>query len=256
MRQALNNCILAAGILCLSYYLGMGLAVSFRQSMLWLWPLAALVCFVRYGLVRWSLITGQPVPLPGWLITLWRCALIAGFSFFFFVESFVVSGSFKKAPSDLPCIIVLGAKVNVTTPSGALDQRIRAAAAYLEANPGTLCIASGGQGEDEGISEAQCIYENLVELGIDPGRILMEDKSTSTVENIQNSLPLLPEGTVDIGLVTSDFHVFRALCSARNVADLNYYGIPARSTPWGYVHYALREFCAIVVSTLEGNLTF
>ena len=256
MRQTLNNCILAVGILCLSYYLGMGFAVNFRQSMLWLWPLAALVCFVRYALVRHSIVTGLPVPLPGWFITLWRCALIAGFSFFFFVEAFVVSGSFRKAPEELPCIIVLGAKVNVTTPSGALDQRIRAAAAYLEANPDTLCIASGGQGEDEGISEAQCIHENLVELGIEPERILLEDKSTNTVENIEYSLPLLPDGVTDIGIVTSDFHVFRALCSARDVAALNYYGIPARSTPWGYVHYAVREFCAIVVSTLEGNLTF
>lgn len=256
MRQTLNNVILAVGLLCLSYYLGMGLAVSFRQSMLWLWPLAALVCFVRFALVQHSIATGLPVPLPRWFITLWRCALVAGFSFFFFVEGFVVSGSFRRAPEDLPCIIVLGAKVNVTTPSGALDQRIRAAAAYLEQNPATLCIASGGQGEDEGISEARCIYENLVALGIDPGRILLEDKSTSTVENIQNSLPLLPEGTTDIGIVTSDFHVFRALASARNVAGLNYHGIPSRSTPWGYVHYAVREFCAIVVSTLEGNLSF
>ena len=125
MRQTLNNIILAVGILCLSYYLGMGLAVNFRQSMLWLWPLAALVCFVRYALVRWSIVTGLPVPLPGWFITLWRCALVVGFSFFFFVESFVVSGSFKKAPDDLPCIIVLGAKVNVTTPSGASSNWMR-----------------------------------------------------------------------------------------------------------------------------------
>lgn len=256
MRQILNNCILGVGLVCLFYYLGMGLAVNFRQSMLWLWPLAALVCFVRYALVRHSIVTGLPVPLPGWFITLWRCALIAGFSLFFFVEAFVVSGSFKKAPADLPCIIVLGAKVNVTTPSGALDQRIHAAAAYLEENPDTLCIASGGQGEDEGISEAQCIYDNLVALGIEPERILLEDKSTSTVENIQNSLPLLPDGTRDIGIVTSDFHVFRALASARDVDLRNYYGIPARSTPWGYVHYAVREFCATVVSTLEGDLTF
>ena len=256
MRQALNNCILAVGLVCLFYYLGMGFAVNFRQSMLWLWPLAALVCFIRFALVQRSIATGLPVPLPGWFIAAWRCFLIAGFSFFFFVEAFVVSGSFKKPPEKLPCIIVLGAKVNVTTPSGALDQRIHAAAAYLAENPDTLCIASGGQGEDEGISEAQCIYDNLVALGVDPARILMEDKSTSTVENIRNSLPLLPEGVTDIGIVTSDFHVFRSLASARDVADFHYHGIPARSTPWGYVHYAVREFCAIVVSTLEGNLTF
>lgn len=81
------------------------------------------------------------------------------------------------------------------------------------ANPDTVCIASGGQGDDEGISEAECIRRYLINYGIDPERVLLEDKSTSTLTNIENSLKLLPEGAENIGIVTNDFHIFRALAT-------------------------------------------
>lgn len=254
-RKIINDLILLLGVFCFVYYLGMGIFVRFGQSMLWLWPLVGTVCLVRYFLVRRSIRTGERVPLPRWFIVLWRVCLAAGFAFFFFVEYFVCAGAFEQAPAELDCVIVLGAKVNATAPSGALRQRIDAAAGYLEANPDTLCIASGGQGDDEGISEAQCIRDNLMALGIDGARIVLEDRSVDTYTNLQNSIPLLPEGTRTVGIVTSDFHVFRSLRTAAFQGwDYEFYGIPARSSRSGFLHYAVREFCAIVVSTLEGNL--
>ena len=253
-RKIINDLILLLGVFCFVYYLGMGIFVRFGQSMLWLWPLGGTVCLVRYFLVRRSIRTGERVPLPRWFIVLWRVCLAAGFAFFFFVEYFVCAGAFEQAPAELDCVIVLGAKVNATAPSGALRQRIDAAAGYLEANPDTLCIASGGQGDDEGISEAQCIRDNLMALGIDGARIVLEDRSVDTYTNLQNSIPLLPEGTRTVGIVTSDFHVFRSLRTAAFQGwDYEFYGIPARSSRSGFLHYAVREFCAIVVSTLEGN---
>ena len=254
-RKIINDLILLLGVFCFVYYLGMGIFVRFGQSMLWLWPLGGTVCLVRYFLVRRSIRTGERVPLPRWFIVLWRVCLAAGFAFFFFVEYFVCAGAFEQAPAELDYVIVLGAKVNATAPSGALRQRIDAAAGYLEANPDTLCIASGGQGDDEGISEAQCIRDNLMALGIDGARIVLEDRSVDTYTNLQNSIPLLPEGTRTVGIVTSDFHVFRSLRTAAFQGwDYEFYGIPARSSRSGFLHYAVREFCAIVVSTLEGNL--
>ena len=254
-RKIINDLILLLGVFCFVYYLGMGIFVRFGQSMLWLWPLGGTVCLVRYFLVRRSIRTGERVPLPRWFIVLWRVCLAAGFAFFFFVEYFVCAGAVEQAPAELDCVIVLGAKVNATAPSGALRQRIDAAAGYLEANPDTLCIASGGQGDDEGISEAQCIRDNLMALGIDGARIVLEDRSVDTYTNLQNSIPLLPEGTRTVGIVTSDFHVFRSLRTAAFQGwDYEFYGIPARSSRSGFLHYAVREVCAIVVSTLEGNL--
>lgn len=253
--RVINTLILIFGILCLLYYFGMGFAVRFGQSLLFLWLLAGLACIARFVIFDRSIRTGKPLPFSDRLLKIVHICIAVGLAVFVFAECFICSGAFVKPEAGLDCIIVLGAKVNGTEPSGALAQRIDAAAEYLMANPDTVCIASGGQGDDEGISEAQCIRDNLMALGIDGARIVLEDRSVDTYTNLQNSIPLLPEGTRTVGIVTSDFHVFRSLRTAAFQGwDYEFYGIPARSSRSGFLHYAVREFCAIVVSTLEGNL--
>ena len=171
-----------------------------------------------------------------------------------------VSGIFRRVPEaseGLDAIIVLGARVDENGPSGSLRQRINAARVYLEENPDTVCIASGGQGEDEPMSEAECIRDHLVAGGIDADRILLEDRSTSTEENMRYSLPMLrsPETDVEsVGIVTNDFHVFRALCLARKNGGFTFYGVPARSTVFGFIHYAMREFFTLSVSLVRGYI--
>ncbi len=238
------------------YYIGMGLAVRFGQSLLWLWPFMSLVFALRYFLVRKYSLQGKPFPLKkGWLFLL-HAMILAALLVFSFVESFVVSHSFEKSPPQLDAVIVLGAKVNGTAPSGALKERIDTAAEYLHSNPDTLCIASGGQGEDEGISEAECIFRGLTAQGIDPSRIVLEDASENTAANLTNSFRLLPEGTRTVGILTNDFHVFRALAMAHHQSDAyEFSGISARSSSFGYVHYAMREFFSLGVAILRGNLT-
>ena len=118
-------------------------------------------------------------------------------------------------------------------------------------------IASGGQGEDEPMSEAECIRDHLVAGGIDADRILLEDRSTSTEENMRYSLPMLRSLETDvesIGIVTNDFHVFRALCLARKNGGFTFYGVPARSTVFGFIHYAMREFFTLSVSLVRGYI--
>ena len=249
-----NTFILCLGIFCWVFYLGLGLAVTFRQSMLWLWPLAGSVCILRWWLVRRAILTGVPVAIPRTVLLLWRICLGTGLSLFFFTAILIAVGSFSRPEPKLDCVIVLGAKVNGTAPSGALHQRIHAAAAYLRDNPDTLCIASGGQGTDEGISEAECIRRGLVSLGIEDGRILLEEQSTDTQTNMKNSFALLPPGTESVGIVTSDFHVFRAKLLAETIGGYRFSGIPARSSAAGYLHYTVREFCALVVTILEGDI--
>ncbi len=254
IRKIKNDLILAIGILCILYYLAMGFAVRFGQSLLWLWPLVGAVCILHYFIVRRSIITGDPVPMPKWCITIWRAALAVGFTLFVAIQAAIFITASKTPPAGLDAIIVLGAKVNGTQPSGALNERIVSACRYLEANPGTLCIASGGQGEDEGISEAECIRRGLIQRGISESRICTEDASTDTSTNFINSFLLLPEGVKKIGVVTNDFHVFRALWTARELSDLQFFGISARSSSGGYIHYCVREFCAIIVGVLLGEL--
>jgi uncharacterized SAM-binding protein YcdF (DUF218 family) len=120
-----------------------------------------------------------------------------------------------KAQTDKPenpdAVIVLGCKVNGNTPSRMLKRRLDSAVIYLNENEDVVCIVSGGKGEDEKISEAQAMKEYLVDKGIDEGRILTEDKSVNTLENIKNSVALLGgNGSGEIAIITDGFHQYRA----------------------------------------------
>ena len=146
-------------------------------------------------------------------------------------------------------IVVLGAKVNGTAPSDNLQCRIDAAHAYLTAHTETVAILSGGQGSDETISEAQCMYNALTEQGIDPARLWLEEKATSTWENIAFSLNLIQEKTGQrpetIGLVTSEFHLYRAGLFAVD-CGVDMVGIPGKTADrWEYIYYFLREIAGV-----------
>jgi uncharacterized SAM-binding protein YcdF (DUF218 family) len=251
-----NRLYLWFGLLCILFYLVCGITVRFGQSLLFAWPLLGAFCIGRWWLWKRAWAKGEKHPFPNWLLTVIRIVLIACIAFFAFVEYFVLSAAFSRPEPELDAIIVLGARVNEDGPSGSLNERIQAAAEYLRANPDAIAVASGGQGDDEPMSEAQCIRDHLVALGVDPERILVEDTSTSTLENLSNSFALLRGRAVRVGLVTNDFHIFRALCVGRKLGGFELSPVPARSRVSGFVHYAMREFFAICVSYLQGDLAF
>ena len=120
--------------------------------------------------------------------------------------------TYSKNDSDIPGgtpAVLLGCRVEGEKPGRMLSQRINAAYDYLTEYPVAVCVLSGGQGRDEKIPEAQAMYNTLTEKGISPDRLIIEDKSTDTKENIANSKALL--GDVDeIVIITTDFHQFRA----------------------------------------------
>ena len=96
-----------------------------------------------------------------------------------------------KARENLDYIIVLGAHVDGTRMTLALLERTRRALLYLEENPGTRAVLSGGMGDGERISEAEAMYRYLTEHGIDGGRLIREERSTNTKENLDYSLELI-----------------------------------------------------------------
>ncbi len=141
-------------------------------------------------------------------------------------------------------LIVLGAGVRGTIPSLALASRINAAGAYLKNNENTVVIASGGKGPGEEISEAEAIKRELVKQGISESRIIMEDRSTDTYENIEFSKELIPGDASEGLVVTNKFHLYRALSIAHD-HNLEVKGIPAE-TPWKAVLKSYtREYLAI-----------
>ena len=78
---------------------------------------------------------------------------------------------------NLDYIIVLGAHVDGTRMTLALLERARRALLYLEENPGTKAVLSGGKGDGENISEAEAMYRYLTGHGIDGDRLIREEES-------------------------------------------------------------------------------
>lgn len=149
-----------------------------------------------------------------------------------------------EVPQNTDYIIVLGARVKGTVPSLAFASRIKAAASYLKQNENTIAIASGGKGPGEEISEAESIKRELIKLGISESRILLEDRSTDTYENISFSKRLIPENAQTGLIVTNTFHIYRAVSIARD-QGLDVKGLPAKTPLSALVKSYTREYLAI-----------
>lgn len=122
-------------------------------------------------------------------------------------------------PTEGDCtVIVLGCQVSRDgSPTVMLDDRIEAAYRYLSEHPESRCVASGGQNDNEPISEAACIRNTLVARGIHPDRIYLEDRSRSTEENLTFSAELIrKEGLpTRVAIASDNFHQLRAAVWAR-----------------------------------------
>ena len=154
-------------------------------------------------------------------------------------------------PQENATAIVMGAQVQGRTPSLSLVRRLDKAVEYLQANPGAMCIVSGGQGEGEDISEALAMAIYLTERGIDPQRIYMEPESKNTQENIANSAEIIREQGLNenVAIVTDTFHQLR--CSIQARANGLQPGAYACSSDWWLLPcYWVREMFALAKTIL------
>lgn len=170
-------------------------------------------------------------------------------------QALILGEAGSQGEDDLDYIIVLGAQVRPDyAPSGVLQFRLEAALEYLEANPRTRCIVSGGQGSVEPCTEADCMADYLEKRGIAAARIEREDRSENTLQNIEYSMAFFNPETDRVGIVTNDFHLYRATRIAQKAGIRHVCGIGAYSVPWYQPNNMLREGMGIVKDFLAGNL--
>ncbi|MCD8337290.1 MAG: YdcF family protein [Lachnospiraceae bacterium] len=282
MRHALEIGCLSLGILCLFYYVGIVIYAGLSTSFAWIWIMGGAALIASGGGLRY--LERHPQSLlrfmTGILFALLFAALVIVLAIgsrvwsamrtegFYTVKGAAADEEKQKTlpqliwsdtEEDLEYLIVLGAQVRGTRPSRALRKRLERAAAYAEAHPDTILILSGGQGADEDISEAECMYRYLVDAGIAEDRLIKEEESTSTQENLEYSAAVirdLGEDTAEagvsasIGVVTNNFHIYRALLYAREQGFSDVGGLSASSDTGMLPHNALREICAILVYRL------
>jgi len=145
-----------------------------------------------------------------------------------------------------PVVIVLGCLVKDGRPSTLLQDRIDTAADYLLAHPECRCIVSGGKGTDEEVSEARCMFDALVSAGISADRLIIEDRSTTTRENLRFCKEIMERE--DLGdtavIVTNSWHEFRAQMIASDLG-LPCGAVGAPTAWWLLPANYLRELFAI-----------
>ena len=125
----------------------------------------------------------------------------------------VLCGAHDHVRGDPQVMVILGCQVKPWGPSVLLQDRLDKALDYLKDHPDLTIVVSGGQGPDEPVSEARCMYDYLTEHGVDGAQILMEDQSHNTVENLRYTMDLLAEAgydtTADMVVVSNGFHLPR-----------------------------------------------
>ena len=222
--------------------LGLMLIPGFQFSVILCFCLAGLLVLISF-LLKFPTTTNMRI-LKLICLLLVLGSLAAGTT-----ASFILRAAHPSAQQSCDYIVVLGAGVRGTVPSLSLRERINAAYTYLTTNPDTIAILSGGQGSGEDITEAACMYRELTQMGIDGSRLLLEERSTSTMENLQFSLDIAQTATGNrpfkIGIVSSEYHLFRAGLFAKELG-LESFGIPAKTTWISLrINYYLREIVAV-----------
>ncbi|MHB8076090.1 YdcF family protein [Desulfosporosinus fructosivorans] len=179
---------------------------------------------------------------------------LIGLISFLVVEGAIISNSQPDQVVEVDYLIILGAGLNGEQLSWTLRERMQKGLDYLERFSNVKVVLSGGQGPGENISEAEGMRRYLVEQGISDERILMEDQSTSTMENFRFSKEILVQqqdyqDSERVAVITNDFHLFRSKILARR-NGLIPVGIPS-PTPWYLVpNVYLREYFAVVKSLI------
>ena len=211
------------------------------------------VLFIIYAALKLKLKGGHIIPHNGLriFIIVSFCLFLALFTT---IESILLINASSKQHEHVETnfVVVLGCGI---FPDGmltrSLTRRLNVAYDYLEEHPNTICIVSGGQGPNEPTTEAYAMKQYLMERGIGEERIIEEDKSTSTNENLMFSKEIMLEYDKDltVAIATSDFHIFRAKLLAKK-HGLDAIGLPSVTSWYIWINSYLREFLAVIKTLL------
>jgi uncharacterized SAM-binding protein YcdF (DUF218 family) len=151
-------------------------------------------------------------------------------------------------------VVILGCQVDGSLPSIPLTRRVNTSVEYLNENQNTNVIITGGKGYGENISEAEAMKRILLRSGVDENRIFEEQNAKSTVENLKFSDELYHLTDKNIVIVSSDYHLFRALSTAKKLNYKNVGGLPSKSQLSALPVYLLREYAAVIYYVLSGKM--
>lgn len=257
----MSGILFAAGSISLLYFL---ILAWKHVDFCIIWLFGAAVLYVWGGYLRYRSLHPDGFSVPVWMSVILGVVLAIGILSFSVTEGKIIHGMTSEPEEELDYLIVLGAQVKKTVPSKALGLRLQKACEYLKEHSQTKAVLSGGQGSGEEIAEAECMYRYLTEHGIPEERLLKEECSTTTRENLMYSARVLADSRQEvttetvlgskIGLVSNNFHIYRALLLAEKFGYRKVYGVPAASDWKLQIHYMVREYFAVLKAKIRGDI--
>lgn len=246
------------GIACILYYLRIILYAGIGAAFSKIW-IVFFVIFMGSGIgihLQANAMIHIPDMVRRGIFILFAIGMLA----FLAVEAILIYYGNASPKENADYMIILGAKVNGTVPSKTLRRRVLATIPYLKNNENTTVLVSGGQGKGELVTEAVAMKQLLVEQGISEQRILLEDQSVNTEQNIRFSKEMIiKEGKKAIKdckvvIATSDFHIFRGISLAKKQGFKMISGCAGKSDRILFVHYYVREFFAVVKDKMLSHI--
>ena len=258
-----GSILMGFGALSILYFILYAVMVDLNNLFTYFWLLAGAVLLVAGFLLFRLYKRGGALPRKVWIPVASVCAAVV--LFFVVVISMIAYEAWQQPTQGADYLVVLGARVRGDRITSLLRYRLDAALDYLSDNPDTMVVVSGGQGPGENLSEAEAMQNYLVDHGIAAERILLDDESLNTDQNIENSIALIQDRQKMTGqhivIVSNGFHLFRAtriiekqLSEEEPSGNMTVEGLGA-PTKWYVVpnSYA-REVLAVVKYKLFGQI--
>lgn len=246
------NVLMVFGILCLLYFLMYAIFVDLTNLFTYFWLIVGLGLILVKPILKYM--TEKQIVIPTgvkWISGI----LIAILLLTFIVTECVIIGYGSKEPQpNADYVLVLGAQVKGTRLTYALQARLDTAYEYASNNPQALVIVSGGQGTGEDVTEAYAMAEYLKSKGLDESRLILEDQSTSTYENIEYSKQFMDSMDSNVVLVTNHFHVYRGVGVAKKQGLTNVEGLGAPTKWYTIPNQYVREAFAVIKYKLCGQI--
>ena len=172
------------------------------------------------------------------------------------LEGAILAGSRSDWDQKADAVLILGAMVYDSGPSEILQLRMETGLLWLRDHPNGIAVVCGGQGSNEPVSEAKTMADFLIGSGVPPDRVLLEDRSDNTYENLRNSAKLLTEHGYNLSetrviVVSNGFHLARVRLLARRCGlNAGTLMAPMPDDPSYTLYCYVREGAALLKSVL------
>ena len=255
IKKLLAVLLIVVGIVCFLYTFAMYFT-GFGGFLSFVWLIPAFL-----GLLLAGMLMGK-ITLRKWQKRLMIYVLIPIVLIFLVVEMIILSAFFEKPKEEPEYIIVLGTTVYEHSPCYLLRQRLKEAVKWADIYEDAKIVVTGGQGEAEPFTEGSEMKRYLIEeLGVSEDRIIVEEASVNTYENMTFTGAILEkedEGfsyeNTPVLVVTNNFHMYRAMQIAKKAGYENVSGAPSGTYIFLFPHYMVREFCAILKNMALGRM--